>query len=313
MHGSERVWLWLSSLTSVTGGYSTLAVNISDFSRFSKDRHAHYWQIPTIPLLKTLTALLGVISASAAQQIWGKPLWTPIQIIGTWVDTPGGRTLAVFCSAAWLISQVSVNVSANAVSFANDVTTLAPKWFNVRRGTILVSIVGSWALCPWIIVSSGKAFLSFMSAYAIFMAPMAGILFADYWLVKGRKYDVPALYNPHGIYRYGKYGTNWRAFVATFVTIIPLLPALANKVNPKIHLATGLKNLFTINWLYGFFLSIALYYSLHLFFPHQESMAPRVVSGFEYTEGVEVDSSDERLHGDVKGGVEETLAVKSTM
>jgi NCS1 family nucleobase:cation symporter-1 len=298
VHGSERAWLWLSSMTSITGGYSTLAVNISDFSRFSKDPHAHYWQIPTIPLLKTLTSLMGIISASAAQKIWGTPYWTPIQIVNKWQGTPSGRAAAFFCAAIWLLSQVSVNVSANAVSFANDITTIAPKWFNVRRGTILVSVVGSWALCPWIIVASGKAFLNFMSAYAIFMAPMAGILFTDYWLVKGRKYDVPALYDPRGIYQYGNYGTNWRAVVATFVTIIPLLPALANKVNPKIRLATGLKNLFTINWLYGFFLSIALYYFLNLVFPDKESSIPRVVTGFEYVEGVEVNT--EGYSGDDK-------------
>jgi NCS1 family nucleobase:cation symporter-1 len=308
VHGSERAWLWLSSMTSITGGYSTLAVNISDFSRFSKDPHAHYWQIPTIPLLKTLTSLMGIISASAAQQIWGTPYWTPIQIIDKWQGTPSGRAAAFFCAAIWLLSQVSVNVSANAVSFANDITTVAPKWFNVRRGTILVSVVGSWALCPWIIVASGKAFLNFMSAYAIFMAPMAGILFTDYWLVKDRKYDVPALYDPRGIYQYGKYGTNWRAVVATFTTIIPLLPALANKVNPKIHLATGLKNLFTINWLYGFFLSIALYYFLNLVFPDKESLIPKVVTGFEYVEGVEVDAesyqSDDKESEAAKGKVE---------
>ncbi len=29
--GSTRAWLWLSSLTSITGGYSTLVVNIPDF------------------------------------------------------------------------------------------------------------------------------------------------------------------------------------------------------------------------------------------------------------------------------------------
>lgn len=308
VHGTERAWLWLSSMTSITGGYSTLAVNISDFSRFSKDPHAHYWQMPTIPLLKTLTALMGIISASAAQQIWGTPYWTPIQIINTWQHTPGGRAAAFFCAAIWLLSQVSVNVSANAVSFANDVTTIAPKWFNVRRGTILVSVIGSWALCPWIIVASGKAFLNFMSAYAIFMAPMAGILFTDYWLVKGRKYDVPALYDPRGIYKYNKYGTNWRAVLATFVTIIPLLPALANKVNPKIPLPSGLKNLFTINWLYGFFLSISLYYFSNLLFPDRGTLIPKVVTGFEYVEGMEIESercsSDDKSTGDKKSKAE---------
>ncbi|KAF2726994.1 uracil permease [Polyplosphaeria fusca] len=285
VHGAERAWLWLSSMTSITGGYSTLAVNIPDFSRFSKSSHAQYWQAPAIPFFKTMVALMGIVSASAAQEIWGVTYWTPLQIIDTWLDTSGGRTAAFFCASIWLLGQISVNISANAVSFANDITTLAPKWFNVRRGTIFVSFIGGWALCPWIIVVSGKAFMNFMSAYAIFMAPMAGILFTDYWLIKGRKYDVPALYDPRGIYRYEKWGTNWRAVLATFATIVPVLPGLANKVNPNIPLDSGLENLFTFNWLYGFLLSIFLYYVANLIFPHKESLIPKVVTGFEILDG----------------------------
>ncbi|EFQ25721.1 NCS1 nucleoside transporter [Colletotrichum graminicola M1.001] len=283
VHGSERAWLWLSSLTSVTGGYSTLAVNISGFSRFSKDSRAQYWQLPVIPFFKTILALFGVISAAAAQEIWGVPYWTPLEIVATWQNTPGGRAAAFICAAIWLLAQISVNISANAVSFANDITTLAPKWFNNRRGTVLVAFLGGWALCPWIIVASGRAFMNFMSAYSIFMAPMAGILFTDYWLVKRRRYDVPALFDPQGIYRYGKYGTNWRAATATFVVIIPLLPGLVAKVAPSVNLASGLKNLFSFNWLYGFFLSIFVYYTLNYFFPHKETLIPSVVTGFEPT------------------------------
>ncbi|EUC47383.1 hypothetical protein COCMIDRAFT_35070 [Bipolaris oryzae ATCC 44560] len=289
VHGSERAWLWLSSMTSITGGYSTLAVNIPDFSRFSRDPQAQYWQLPVIPFFKTMVALMGIVSASAAQKLWGKAYWTPLQIIDTWMDTPGGRAAAFFCASIWLIGQLSVNISANAVSFANDVTTLAPRYFNVRRGSILVAFTGGWALCPWIIVASGKAFLNFMSAYAIFMAPMAGVLFTDYWLVKHRKYDVPALYDPRGIYRYGRYGINWRAAVATFVTIIPLLPGLANKVNPDLKLTQGLRNLFTFNWLYGFFLSMFLYYFANFFFPERDTLISHVVTGFEHLDGVDME------------------------
>ncbi|KAK2025435.1 NCS1 nucleoside transporter [Colletotrichum zoysiae] len=298
VHGAERAWLWLSSLTSVTGGYSTLAVNIPDFSRFSKNSHAQYWQLPVIPFFKTIVALFGVISAAAAQEIWGVPYWTPLEIMATWQNTPGGRAAAFFCASIWLLAQISVNISANAVSFANDITTLAPRWFDNRRGTVFVAFLGGWALCPWIIVASGRAFMNFMGAYSIFMAPMAGILFADYWLVKRRRYDVPALYDPRGIYSYGKYGTNWRAATATFVVIIPLLPGLVAKVSPSVSLDSGLANLYTFNWLYGFFLSIFVYYTLNYFFPHKESLIPCVVTGFESTLiGVDSDVENRGLEG----------------
>ncbi|KAF6843922.1 ncs1 allantoate transporter [Colletotrichum musicola] len=302
VQGAERAWLWISNLTSVTGGYSTLAVNIADFSRFSKSKNSQWWQLPVIPFFKTIVALFGVISASAAQKIWGVPYWTPLEIIDTWQNTAGGRAAAFFCASIWLLAQISVNISANAVSFANDITTVWPKWFNIRRGTVFVSLVGGWALCPWIIVSSGQAFLNFMSAYAIFMGPMAGILFTDYWLVKRRKYDVPALYDPNGIYRYEKHGTNWRAFVATVLVIIPVMPGFAAKVSPKtVHIDAGLANLFSFNWLYGFFLSIFIYYFANLFFPHKPTLIPHVVTGFgDVVEGVETASESQRADGEEK-------------
>jgi NCS1 family nucleobase:cation symporter-1 len=78
---------------------------------------------------------------------------------------------------------------------------------------------------------------------------------------------MPALYDPKDIYRYGRYGTNWRAAVATFVIIIPLLPGLVNKVNPDLKLSAGLRILITFNWLYSFFLSIFLYFFCNRFFP----------------------------------------------
>jgi nucleobase:cation symporter-1, NCS1 family len=144
---------------------------------------------------------------------------------------------------------------------------------------------------PWIVLSSAKKFLSFMSAYAIFMAPMAGILFADYWLVKRRRYDVPALYDPAGTYRYGRWCVNWRSLVVVLVTVVPLLPALAWKVNLEdISISGGLKNLFAINWLYGSFLSTTLYWVLNLVFPDAETLIFRVVTGVlqnEFLEGVE--------------------------
>src|SRR5438045_6763484 len=61
-------------------------------------------------------------------------------------------------------------------------------------------LVGGWAMVPWIILSTALTFLNFMAAYAVFMAPIAGIMFTDYWLVKKKHYDVPALYDPRGRY-----------------------------------------------------------------------------------------------------------------
>lgn len=143
-----------------------------------------------------------------------------------------------------------------------------------------------------------------MSAYACFLAPTAGIMFSDYWIVKGRRYDVPALYDPKGIYSYWR-GINWRALVVTVVVVGPLIPGMANKIASSVHIGTGLEPLFSFNWLYGFVLSITMYVSLNWALPDKRTSIPVVIHG------VCVDTGDERQssHGDAKI-IKETTGVQ---
>ncbi|KAH7393563.1 NCS1 allantoate transporter [Cadophora sp. MPI-SDFR-AT-0126] len=275
--GSTRAWLWLSSMTSITGGFSTLAVNIPDFSRFARKKGSQWWQLPFIPIFKIVVSIFGVVGASASKPLYGKTLWSPLDILAQWQGSPGGRAAAFFCATLWCLAQICVNISANSVSFGNDITSLFPKYFNIRRGVIFAMLVGGWAMVPWIILANAKTFLNFMSAYAVFMAPIAGIMLTDYWFVKKRKIDVPALYDPEGIY--GK--CNWRSLVIMILVIVPMLPALAHKVTPdSVHIPKELSNLFSINWLYGFVASCIIYYVLNVVFPDKETLIPAVVEGY---------------------------------
>jgi len=200
--GSNRTWVWLSTMTSITGGFSTLSVNIPDFSRFSKSRSSQWSQLPVIPILKIVTALFGIVATGAARVAYpGADLWSPFDLIAKW-EGAGGRFMGFVCSTLWILAQVCCNISANSVSFANDVTSIWPKYINIKRGTILCSLIGGWALVPWLMVSTAYVFLNFMSGYAVFLGPIAGILTADYWLVRRRKYDVPGLYDPNGRYKF---------------------------------------------------------------------------------------------------------------
>lgn len=63
-----------------------------------------------------------------------------------------------------------------------------------------------------------------MSSYSIVLAPLAAILASDFFLVKKCRYDVPALYDLRSIYRYNKWGINWRALIALVVAVGPNLP-----------------------------------------------------------------------------------------
>lgn len=118
IHGAERAWQWLSGMTSVTGGVSSLTLNISDWSRFTKQPSAQWWQVFLMPFFLTTMGICGIVGASASQKLWGTAIWNPLDIVAKWQGSSGGRAAAFFCSAMWLLAQISVNLSTNSVAFA---------------------------------------------------------------------------------------------------------------------------------------------------------------------------------------------------
>ena len=117
-----------------------------------------------------------------------------------------------------------------------------------------------------------------MGGYAVFLAPIAGIISSDFWIVKKQEFDIPALYDPYGRYRYW-HGLNWRALVAFLFAVAPNLPGLALSITPSISISAGAANLYTFDWLYGFVVSIFLYSSLSYLFPAKESLVQTTIYG----------------------------------
>lgn len=124
-----------------------------------------------------------------------------------------------------------------------------------------------------------------MGGYAVFLAPMAGIIASDFWLVKKQHIDVPALYDPNGRYRYNVTGFNWRALLAFIIPVAPLLPGLAYSINPNnTHVSLGVKHLYTFDWLFGFVTSIFVYTTLSLIFKPKDQLVPHTIYGIPQDE-----------------------------
>ncbi|MCJ1479844.1 hypothetical protein MMC13_008532 [Lambiella insularis] len=306
VYGSQKAFLWLSCMSAVTGSWATLACNIPDFSRYAKSSRGQYIQLPFLPLIFTACGVLGIVTTSASYVLYGTYFWNPLDIIKMWLENgPGGRAAAFFAALSWYIAQVGTNITANSISAANDLTVMFPRYVNIRRGCIIAAIVGGWVIVPWKILSSAQTFLDFMGGYSVFLAPIAGILASDYWLVKRQNIDVPALYDPYGRYRY-KGGVNWRAAIAFLVAVGPLLPGLAYSISPgSTFISQGTINLYTFDWLYGFVVSIILYTGFSLLFPARESLSNVTIFGHEPSDyGSDIENKgrvggDEKQFGDV--------------
>ncbi|KAJ5825195.1 hypothetical protein N7474_002333 [Penicillium riverlandense] len=278
--GPKYSWLFLANMTSVLGNYATLSVNQSDFSRYS--RVSPRWQllyVPMLPIIFTFISFIGIAASSAGQAHYGLSSipWDPMVLISYW-PSRAGRFFGAF---SFVVASLGVNISANSLSAANDFTALAPQFLNIRRGQILCALL-SWCLVPWKILESAGNFLTFMSAYAIFLGPIAAIMLFDFWVINHRRYDVLALYQPwNPTYRYAgsagwTAGVNWRAMIAFLVGVAPSLPGLINAANPAIDVGSGIHP-YQFGWILGFVATAGAYLCLSWWFPAQETQIEQAV------------------------------------
>ncbi|KAG4418386.1 hypothetical protein IFR04_008453 [Cadophora malorum] len=304
VYGAKRSWLILSSLSSITGGWATMATNIPDFTRYLKKEQGVYWQVLFLPLIQLVLGLFGIISTSCAMVVYGEYIWDPLTLAAQW-DGPSGRAGAFFVGFAWVVAQIGTNLSANVISCANDMTSLFPKYINIRRGVIITTITAGWIMVPWKIIHSAASLLSFMAGLGIFLAPIAAICAADYWVTKKMHIDVPALYKAHGRYRYNKYGTNWRAVIAFLISVVPNIPGMANSVNSKID-AGGAKYIYYMFYIWGFTSAFTSYCLLSHFWPDANTLIPETIHGDEAlydADGEVVDAAEETGSEKGSGGL----------
>ncbi|KAK7543206.1 NCS1 nucleoside transporter family [Phyllosticta citricarpa] len=171
--GAALGWTFMSGMNAMMGNYGTLAVNINDFTRYAKKPQMTYVQLFIIPA------------------------WDPLKIMNNWNGSSQARAGAVFAAAALLFGQMGANIGANCISAANDLNAMFPKYINLRRGQYVIAFIGAWALMPWNILSSAEALLNCMDSYTIWLAPITGVLLADFWLTHGRHYEVHELGAKH--------------------------------------------------------------------------------------------------------------------
>ncbi|CAH6723732.1 allantoin permease [[Candida] jaroonii] len=277
--GSARSWLHLSLLMSTIGGWATMATNISDFTRYVQSgSKAQYYQVAIIPTWAVFVTMMAIIASSAGKIVYGQYMWSPMDFSAEWIasGTSKGRAATFFFSFSWVVAMIGTNLSANIISAANDLTSLFPKYFNIRRSAAVLTFIAGWVMQPWKIVFSAGSLISFMAGVSLFLVPIFTVIIVDYWIVKKQNINVSELYNPNGIYHY-TYGVNWRAAVAWICSVAPNLPGLAASVNAKIKLPVGAQHFADLSYFYGFFSAFAVYYFLNYFFPHHPSLIEETV------------------------------------
>ena len=139
----------------------------------------------------------------------------------------GTRILvAVVALVGVAMATISTNIAANVVSPANDFANVAPRLIGFRTGGVLTGLLGI-AMMPWKLLANPEAYVfEWLVGYSALLGPIAGIMIADYWLLRRRELDVPDLYRPGGRYA----GVNPVAIVALVLGVLPNAPGFLKAV-----------------------------------------------------------------------------------
>jgi NCS1 family nucleobase:cation symporter-1 len=247
------------ALTAMVGYWATLALNIPDFTRFARSqRDQAIGQAIGLPPMMGLIALASVITTSATVVIYGRAIWDPVALAGTMAGPFVLLGLVVIT-----IDTVSCNIAANLVSSAYDFSSLWPAKISYRTGGMITATIGV-LIMPWKLLATTNGYIfTWLAGYSALLGPIAGILIADYWLIRRTRLDVEALYRSDGAYSYRR-GWNPAALIAFAAGVLPNLPGFLKTAapGPFAWIGDGWAAAYAYAWFIGLAVALALYAAL---------------------------------------------------
>jgi nucleobase:cation symporter-1, NCS1 family len=202
--------VFIPSLTAMIGYWATLSLNMPDFTRFGRSqREQIIGQVVALPTTMSLFAAMGVMITSATAIIYGQSIWDPVQLVGRFTS-PVVVAISMFTV---VVATLAVNIAANVVSPANDFANAFPRFVSFKTGGLMTGILGI-LIQPWRLLADASGYIfTWLLGYSGGLGSIAGVLIADYWIIRRRELRLEDLYLEHGVYR----GWNWRAIAATAI------------------------------------------------------------------------------------------------
>ncbi len=255
-----------AGLTAMVGFWATLSLNIPDFSRFARSqRDQIVGQAIGLPTTMAFYSFIGIVVTSATLVVFGETIWDPVAVIAKF----GSKSLSAVALVTLAIATLSTNIAANVVSPANDFSNLAPRRISFRLGGLLTAVIGI-LMMPWKLMADPSGYIfTWLIGYSALLGPIAGIMIADYFVIRRRQLDVAALYDPRGAYRFTN-GFSVVALIAFLLAVFPNLPGFLVQIH-AIHgegLPVFLLGLYHYAWFVGFGIAFVVYFALRKLCPH---------------------------------------------
>src|SRR6185436_2759407 len=116
-------------------------------------------------------------------------------------------------------------------------------------------------MMPWKLVADPSNYIfTWLVGYSALLGPIAGILIADYFVLRRTRLNLEALYDPHGEYRY-THGFSLVGLTALTLAVLPNLPGFLVHVQwlDKAHVPPALIASYDYAWFIGFAVAFGVY------------------------------------------------------
>ena len=241
--------VFVPSLTAMIGFWATLSLNMPDFTRFGRSqREQIVGQVVALPTTMFVFAAMGVMITSATAIIYGEMIWDPIKLVGKFQD-PFVIAISMFTA---VVATLAVNIAANVVSPANDFANAFPRAISFKTGGLITGLLGI-VIMPWRLLADPSGYIfTWLLGYSGGLGSIAGVLIADYWIVRRQQLRLEDLYLPDGAYRYT---AGWH-MPGTIATLAGCAAAWAGLIVP------ALRPVYDYAWFVGFGVAAIVYLAL---------------------------------------------------
>ena len=250
--GGTAAWgtghAFLAAVALTVTYFSTLLLNFCDFSRFAPTRKAvwtaNLWGLPVNFMA---FSLVSVVVTAGTFAVYGEHIYDPVEIVGRidniWAMLLGAVTFAV--------ATLGINVVANFVSPAYDLSNVWPARIDFRRGGLAAAVI-ALLITPWNLFNSPVVVNLFLGGLGALLGPLFGIIMIDYYVLRRQRVVVRDLFREEGFYTYRR-GWNPRAIVSFAASAVPAV---------VVALAPVFAVLAPFSWFIGAAIAAAVHYAV---------------------------------------------------
>ena len=249
------------ALISITGTlfafFSIVILNIGDFSRYVKSSSENLKGNLSLIINLVIFSFASVFIVLGADIVMAKQqleveqlLLNPTDIIGK-IDN---SYLTIIAILFILVASGSSNLIANYIPTQNSLLNFFPKSLDKSSSGLLIVILGLVFGGLWLPILSQSGVLSIIDTLGSFFGPIAGIIIADYYLIKNKEYISKDIFSD---LKNGKYfySNGWQ-IKGLYSMIIGFIFAASTIWNVEFRF------LQSFAWLIGAFTSYLTYYLL---------------------------------------------------